>query len=342
MRKFIFILSLTIIAALSGCGNATDMEIINEITETTSEYETVNAPPLEESESVYHPLEEPEELETHPTIVPPIQEISPFGRQVAIEFLSSFPSIFQSTFGWRDSRTGNFYALNNAGEWVSINDLPPADIPVVFQGGIRDNIPGIEWYTDTWGIFFDENFYDINGNLITDVLFIRESDRESAVGGHLAYNFQLFDLNGDGIPEIVIDFYLRGTFLPQNENDRGWGFQFRHPFVLYEFIDGAYREAGIMPSLSHSSAGYQASLPPISINQYGEIFIFAADGHAEERLYQLEFKETGIELTRINDDDAVSWWFDNYSRHAEFHPLIGLQNEIHELLSSRLNSVPNA
>ncbi|MCL2377392.1 MAG: hypothetical protein FWC76_08385, partial [Defluviitaleaceae bacterium] len=87
----------------------------------------------------------------------PVRQISLHGIQMAIDFLSGFQSIFQSTKGFHDYNTGGFYAWSD-GEWANIETLAPSEIPLVFQGGVRYGAPD-NWLSDTWGAFFGNTFY---------------------------------------------------------------------------------------------------------------------------------------------------------------------------------------
>ena len=266
---------------------------------------------------------------------PPVQQISPFGKQVAIEFLSGFQSIFQSTKGLHDTNTGGFYAWIDW-EWVDIDDLPEADIPLVFQSGVRGGVPD-NWYSDTYGAFFGNNFYDRQGNMLIDVPFIRESHLPD--WGTLADSFILFDFDGNGIPDIVVKFVERGTQIwddGRHEQGQGWGFSYHGPFVLYRFIDGTYREVATLPS--QSVGHYYATFPSFYINDLGEKIVYVSDGHVCCQAYHFTFIDGGAELEPIffeciYGSDVWYWWNENHIYFAQIHPLTELQNEISELLT---------
>ena len=267
----------------------------------------------------------------------PDQQISPFGRQAAIEFLSEFTSIFQSSIGLHDSNTGGFYALSEDQEWVDIDSLPPSDVPLIFQGGVRSGVPDF-WYTDTWGVFFNSNFYDSDGNLITNVPFIREPEFADRDYGVIAVNFTLFDFNGDGIPEIIIGFHERGVSVwDTGEEQMGGGHMFTRPFILYSFVDGVYQEIAQMPTVASSAAGYLATFAPIFLNHHGEVVIYASDGHREPAAYYIRMEDNSVELERVNFEfyDLDDWIAENFTYIEEFLPLTDLQNEITELMSLR-------
>ena len=267
----------------------------------------------------------------------PARQISPFGREAAIEFLSGFPSIFQ-TKGLHDYDTGGFYALMDGG-WAEIENLPPAEIPLVFQGGVRYGAPD-NWDSDTWGAFFGSSFYFADGSPITDdVPFIRRPiwESDTRTFGTSAASFTLFDLNGNGIPEIVIEFWEMGASTwDDGGHDRGWGYGFNRPILLYAFVDGAYREIGRVPTAA-SSAGW-AWLTPIFRNQSGEVIFYFDDGKSGfVYAYFLRFTDGDVYKELIAECDAAWEWFQ--ANHADFEkiwPLTELQEEITGLLTEKL------
>jgi len=264
------------------------------------------------------------------------QEITPFGRQVAIDFLREFPSLFRPNLGFRDENTGGYYALIRGGgeyEWVNINDLPVDDIPIVFQGGVRAGLSDY-WYTDTWGIYFNSNFYDIAGNILADVPFIRSFDipefnsDDNWDSGIIASSFTLYDLNNDGIPEIVIEFVERGVM-------NIWGYSFNRPIILYAFTDGAYREVSQVPTIAQGSSGHVLQAP-IYYNRHGDVVFYFNDGKSGlDSVHYLRFTEDRVELELIagNANDSWDWWQANQTYLSEFQTLAGLQNEITEYLT---------
>ncbi|MCL2377393.1 MAG: hypothetical protein FWC76_08390 [Defluviitaleaceae bacterium] len=269
------------------------------------------------------------------SVAPIVQQISSFGKQAAIDFLSDFPSIFQG-LGLRDSNTGGFYAWTQDG-LVEISTLSPSDVPLVFQSGLRHKDVPSDWYSDSWGIFFGNSFYSADGSLITDVPFIREAS--NPYFGTIAESFTLFDFDGSGIPDIVIEFVGRGVNFTSIVDGQGWGMAFHGPFVLYRFIDGAYREVGYIPVRTWGHHGF-AMLSYIYLTQSGEKLIFAAsDGHTTPRAYNFRLTENSMEIEPIFYDfydggEALSIWFnENHPHFVQIQPLIGLQNEIIKLLA---------
>jgi len=330
MRQKIIAVILISFLILTSCGRAP--ETLSEIhTEPQQNQSSLyrqpetDAQPHETPESSSSLSPSPLPDTTNPLEQQTIQKISPLGQQAAFEFLSGFPTLFQN-LGFHDKNTEEFYALV-AGEWINIANLPPTEIPMVFQGGVRDGMPEGS-YTDTWGIFFGSDFYNKNGNLIANAPFIHEAQD----GGALAYDFQLLNINDDGVPEILIRFVTRGTTTLLD--GRAWGFQSFGPFVLYQLPlveHGAIREI-ILPGqpLHH----YYATFPHIYINDLGEKIIFIhTEGHITERAYSLNFANQGNELEQILSDemdDALHWWNENHQFLTEFLPLTDLQNDFYE------------
>ena len=260
-----------------------------------------------------------------PTPAPePELPISDYGREAATEFLSGFTSIFQPRRGLRDSRTGNFYAFDSeARQWVEAGSLPPEEIPLVFQGGVTDGVPD-NWFSDSWGAFFDgKNFYDRSGNTITDALFMHPA-RSPQIEYSLAFSFQLFDFDGDGIPEIVVEFLSMGVI--DGGWDGRWGTASFGPFVLYRYIDGTYREMGEIPALGRGSSGFAELI--ITVNEYGELFAESGHDAAWWYTYNIKFTNGGMELVRVEEAGLLSGF--TRARRA-----VNLEREITESLAER-------
>ena len=262
-------------------------------------------------------------------VILPIQQISPFGQQVVEEFLIDFWSLFAPR-GWRDLETGIFY-VQCPDSWTlkEISQLSDADdLPLVFQGGTR-----LDFDFGGGGIDFEfdgSSFYDRDGNLITDMPFIR--------GSSFANQFTLYDLTGDGIPEIVVYFV-----------NMGWSsFGFSGPTILFRFIDGAYTAVG---SIDRSSRFF--------LNPYDEIVVLFDDAYyGVFGYYVLEFVGNSMELTPIVgiDDWRMEWYwhehhawpyfdsnltptiFGHDTQIARFFPLSDLQDEITFSITQRLKS----
>jgi len=102
--------------------------------------------------------------------VPPTVEISEAGRMAAVEFLRDFYSLY--SFG--DTFNGPYHCR--------------------IEGGILTERPLVLYH---WESITDTRFYDRNGELFEDVVFLREF-------GVVAEGFVLYDIIGDGIPTIFI------------------------------------------------------------------------------------------------------------------------------------------
>jgi len=161
----------------------------------------------------------------------PRQEISEFGLQVATEFLSDFWTIFDTYAGWRNDATGSLYVLDrNLSPWGWVEEA--ATIPRAFLGTHPWEVfdPEEDY---RWSFSFNGGVYDAQGNSLLSMSFVRVSDnpyRHPAV----ASDFMLFDLTGNGIPEIIVNYIYWGSS----------GFGFSGQPTLFKFIDGAYRDMG--------------------------------------------------------------------------------------------------
>lgn len=191
----------------------------------------------------------------------PDVEISDFGRQVAEEFLSQFDSLFVP-LGWRNHDTGNIHTWIGD-EWYIINDMP-------------------HFITEGMTVF------DHFGNELSDDLPFVDSY------GMIANGFELYDLDHDGIPEIVI------TFVTET-----WGFSH-----LYRFVDGQYARVSTNPDIwigihlfyydHNGNIGFMQS----DDGPFGQVFYHLAfDGYVMNLTYALtphwQFCRSLQGLTRI-------------------------------------------
>jgi len=190
---------------------------------------------------------EPPELWPLPNVA-----ISDFGQQVAEEFLSQFDSLFIPV---GTSYDGYLFS------WF-YQELP---MP------IYTCMPYILWDdSDGW----PGKFYDHHGNEIDidEAPFLLGS----SLGTFVAYDFQLYDLDYDGVPEIVVTFarstqmlsilfkFVNGQYT-MVQGDFGGGFRFFYDaygaqimfspgdgFSYFEFEDDTiHREPAQHPSLHH-------------------------------------------------------------------------------------------
>jgi len=152
----------------------------------------------------------------------------------------------------------------------------------------------------------DDGFYDLYGNRIPDdAPFIR--DLGIGYSWFIASHFWLYDLDGDGIPEIVIMFL-----------QESWGYVFFYRFIDGEFIavdsdfGGTYRfyrnERGDL--IAQSGSGFRP---------------FDADGNIKSLEYDLH--HTGV----------LQWGIDIEEQgFLQIPSLIDLENAIRESITERL------
>jgi len=206
MKKILIALLICLAFLLVACGSSDDYE---------NSYEYEQTAPEDPSFAV----EIPE------------QEISDFGIQVATEFLRDFWTVFDLYLGWRSNETGGLYVLDRSlSPWGWVEET--TNMPRAFLGAAQWEIQeDDEDYR--WTFTFDGNIYDAEGNLLSDLPFIRPSSNPYSHAA-IADSFMLFDLDGDGIPEIIVNYIYWGS--------SGFGF-FGQP-TLFRFVDGAYRNMG--------------------------------------------------------------------------------------------------
>ena len=126
--------------------------------------------------------------------------------KVAIEFLSQFLSIFSLGLAFDP----NIWTFNGN-----------PDIPHLVTLHNRDD--------------FVTFYHDVNGEIIDEAPFLIQVNELSTL---VAVNFILFDLNGNGIPEIMITYAMPETC---------WNFN-----IIYQYIEGSYRRVRLDEELSNS------------------------------------------------------------------------------------------
>lgn len=145
------------------------------------------------------------------------QEISAHGREVTEVFLRPFWTLFWG-YGWQDAETGTLYhgqVGNIQAEWGMSGTWPRAwytdvqrdSAPLVYFAGERSTLTW-EGFPDfmfaTLGMrWLDEEpirVYDIAGNRIEQAAFMIAEARD------IANRFYLYDLTGNGIPEVFVQF----------------------------------------------------------------------------------------------------------------------------------------
>jgi len=280
MKRYVLALVLMIVMLLvfTAC-RSNDIPVVLPI-EQEPEWEIDDYPitePIIESTDTYdHEQElepyqyEDDNQEAAVAISEPV-EISDFGRQAAEDFLRGFPTIFQTYTGWRNVETGSLYALDREiWDWVETDDMP-----IIYLGGMSDE------YTP--GFIFTTHFYDMDGNRLDDIMGFADS-------------FSLFDLDEDGIPEVIVDFVAWGSS----------NFGFSMESVLFRFIDGAYREVG---TFNRAHTFFKAP--------YGETILFIENLHdGIQGYYYLRLTDNGMVLESALPD---SWWeleaYDWYQHH---------------------------
>ncbi|MCL2436929.1 MAG: hypothetical protein FWD00_02705 [Clostridiales bacterium] len=256
-----------------------------------------------------------------------IDDLTEDVRTVLEDFLSGFPSIPQGHVGWLDVETGEFFVSHSAGEIII--RLDESDVtPVIFMGGTRSHWPDGRIRFDFLG---DGNYFDREGNMITESPFIRASDLN-------AFRFALYDIDLDGIPEILVTFGVWGTCDVMS--------------VMFRLIDGAYREIDMIVDNYNS----------FFIDPTGRIIHFISHSWCDRiSYYHLTFTNDGIQqktifssMEYLMDEDWInhaqytrlsSQWFDP-NRNSTIYgtdmpltrifPLTTLQDEITASIMQKL------
>jgi len=188
---------------------------------------------------------------------------------------------------------------------VSPHEIAPYVIQEIenFLGPFLSMFPS----PSNWGRWnLETGAFDNAGNPIPDPIFIRYDAQQWYGRTSIAYRFNLFDLDGSGMPVIVV------YFADETQGVSNW---VNSSAVLYGFVDGAFKEIG-------------ATLPFLHflVSAQGDIFAYAEDGHAYF-YYFLQFSDGGMELVLISWDEEEDIYY-NISHAIVINPLVELENII--------------
>jgi len=160
--------------------------------------------------SIHTPDPTPEEEPAPPSepTPEPTRDISPYIIQTMGQFINQFTTIFtgvavRSTWDGVES-----FRLYTGGGWESIPLNSIEDVPYIY------------WYTD-WDFEGGKTgFFDVYGNQVYDAIYID--------GVHVATNFFVYDLEGNGTPIILIS------------SDQ-WVANGAWPYAIYRYVNGTYQ-----------------------------------------------------------------------------------------------------
>ena len=201
-------------------------------------------------------------------------EARPFNDQYVKDFIDGLWSVFHR-IGWRDLETGNLYhdAYDAKTGWHLARVYNPLeeDKPKIYLGAVPN---------DAFQFVYGGGVFDRYGNPIENAPFIFPFDHYMSTGeATLARSFSMFDLDGSGIPVIVVDYLHWLSF----------SFQYGASSVLFKFVDGEYRPIG--------KIGYPYEF---FTGPCGEIVIFFDNALSGPMgYYRLRFAGGGIELEFI-------------------------------------------
>jgi|GEM_PF-4062931 len=160
--------------------------------------------------------------------------ISKYGIEVAVEFLSTFWSVFNRSMSWYHEETGVFYSHRDplTGVWI---ESDPSQL--FYWGGYHS--------ADNWRfVEYNGRIFNALGYELTDVPFIRAGDNPWFP--LRASQFRLFDFDNSGIPDIVINFFA----LPPDFEGCLQGVT--SETLLFRYHEGVYHKVGLMPNFSFS------------------------------------------------------------------------------------------
>ena len=155
-----------------------------------------------------------------------------------------------------------------------------------FDGNFPELLFGFDWVED-W-----PSIVDRTGAIVRDVPFVITN----SMGTFAAESFSLYDLNGDGIPVILIHY-------------AGMSWMGMASFsILYQYIDGSYQ-----PAWNRTNAVYTGRINGLFTDTDGSIIayigrlLFDTTGAA---YYRLNFADNSMELELIAEYE-FGWFFDH-------------------------------
>ena len=216
-------------------------------------------------------------------------QISEFGRQVAEDFLMQFYPILSGIdlIGVHKSlETNNFYDTrfveDSFGNWYE--DIRQVEIEEL-AGFFYPNLFAYMWVRGGQGNMDKLVLVDTRGNVIT------ETEAPHILGDAVAWSITgMYDMDNDGIPEIVIRFGV-----PETCNVAG---------VVFKFIDGEFRQV----------TGFSSSW--LFFDDNGDIIYIAGDFTGSGNYYRLRFTDSGIEKEIIVAFEE--WGGDEWREHHRY------------------------
>jgi len=208
----------------------------------------------------------------------PTPNISDFGVQVTTAFLRNFDSLY-TPIGWLNEETGEVRGIH-AYDGVLLNDGPHfALVSGMVDGVWRDRV------------------FDHHGNEIGN-------DAPFMVDGMIATAFRLFDLDGSGVPIVMITF----------SGVSWWHSQ------LFRFVDGQFMQMTLSQNVP--SGRYH-----FLFDQNGRLGMIAtAEGGEQSGFYHITFSADVLNMTHVFMPNMTFAW--ELQGLMPIPSLLELENEI--------------
>jgi len=296
IKKWAFaIIVSSIMLLLAACGgNTAEVAIanelrVNEVEEIETETEenqdiedNLAVDDIEEDAEEDEDVEEEQQIETT-YFAPPTMEISEYGRQVAIDFLSEMTTIFtglprmEIDWGGTGLATGRFEIW----DFETFDMSLFYETPEIYFGPMEED----DLWANPW-VFFDGQ-----GNRIYDAPWLYAFRGDGWSSYSYAGYFRLFDFDGNGIPDIFIHF--NQTF------DGGYAGFYR----IFKYINGQYRMLEM--------DGWFSAMHDLFWDDSGRIITFIdSDYHGIWAYEHLVLTNHHAELhlvTAMGEDDWDAW-----------------------------------
>ena len=295
----------------------------------------------DETAEILEMPETAETLELTPTLPkapPETHTLTPEGIALAQDFLQDFWRLFSNNVGWRDHETGELYVQVETwreSEWwsgyftnfepnIPIEQLPEGtQIPLFFTNATAQTsqwwsdedgprFVSINWWHDTPEL---AGYYNAEGERLTPPVLTHgrwsQWGQERWILGWSALDAMsvyLFDFQGNGVPDILVNF---GGWLMGHSHLNGVGGAGGAEGVLFSYIDGAFQP--VLYVSRFSTTFFRDTGGNLLVLQHLNGYEGNPDHHVPPGFHQISWDTQGVSLTPV----LLAGWenHDSWSEH---------------------------